>query len=83
MIAMRDNDRVRRGNRIILVVVILFLLYGIIYRVQTGDNKLYLFGYAIDLPFGQQETTGDTQEAPDSRQEVTEGQQETTDSVSK
>ena len=80
---MRDNDRVRRGNRIILVVVILFLLYGVIYRVQTGDNKLYLFGYAIDLPFGQKETTNETQEAPDNQQEVTEGRQETTDSVSK
>ncbi len=54
---MRDMERVKRANRILIGIVILFLLYGIFYRMQTGDNSLYLFGHRIELPFGGQETT--------------------------
>lgn len=65
---MNDRDRLRRSNMILVGIVLLFLLYGIVYRMQTGDNKLYIFGYSIDLPFGteqqvtEQETT--QEEAP-------------------
>ena len=57
---MRNQDRIRRSNRILIAIVILFLLYGIVYRMQTGDNKLYLFGYTIELPFGGQQNSEET-----------------------
>lgn len=57
---MRNQDRIRRSNRILIAIVILFLLYGVVYRMQTGDNKLYLFGYTIELPFGGQHNAEET-----------------------
>ena len=52
---MRNSDKLQRSNFVLIGLVILFLLYGVIYRIQTGDNKLVIFGYTIELPFGQQE----------------------------
>ena len=52
---MRNSDKLQRSNFVLIGLVILFLLYGVIYRIQTGDNKLVIFGYTIKLPFGQQE----------------------------
>ena len=62
---MQNNDRVRRSNMVLIGMVVLVLLFGIINRIRTGDNKLYIFGFCIELPFGQQETTQEN-EAPDS-----------------
>ena len=61
---MRGSDNLHRSNMILLGLVLLMLLYGILYRVQTGDNKLYIFGFEIELPFGQkQEAQEDAGEA--------------------
>ena len=55
---MRDPDKLHRSNMILIGLVVLFLLYGIIYRVQTGDTTMHLFGFTFDLPFvTQQEST--------------------------
>ena len=59
---MRGSDNLHRSNMILLGLVLLMLLYGIIYRVQTGDNKLYLFGFEIELPFGQKQEVQEVQE---------------------
>ena len=59
---MNDRDRIRRSNRILIGIVVLFILYGIIYRVQTGDSSLYIFGYKLDLPFFHQEVVEETTE---------------------
>ena len=48
---MRGSNNLRRSNMLLLVLVLMMLLYGIIYRVQSGDNKLYIFGFEIELPF--------------------------------
>ena len=56
---MRNSDKLQRSNFVLIGLVILFLLYGVIYRIQTGDNKLVIFGYTIELPFGQQEAPSD------------------------
>ena len=56
---MRNPDKLQRSNFVLIGLVILFLLYGVIYRIQTGDNKLVIFGYTIELPFGQQEAPSD------------------------
>lgn len=60
---MGGNNKLRRSNMILVGLVILFLLYGIMYRVQSGDNKLYIFGYAIDLPFGTQQEAAAAEDA--------------------
>ncbi len=57
-----NNDRLRRSNRILIGLIILFLLYGIIYRIQTGDTDFYLFGYKIDLPFFGNQASEETVE---------------------
>ena len=59
---MRGSDNLHRSNMILLGLVLLMLLYGIIYRVQTGDNKLYIFGFEIELPFGQKQEVQEVQE---------------------
>ena len=59
---MNDPDRIRRSNRILIAIVVLFLLFGVIYRMQSGDNNLYLFGFKIPLPFGAQQTVEETVE---------------------
>ena len=59
---MNDRDRIRRSNRILIGIVVLFILYGIIYRIQTGDSSLYIFGYKLDLPFFHQEVVEETTE---------------------
>ena len=59
---MRGSDNLHRSNMILLGLVLLMLLYGILYRVQTGDNKLYLFGFEIELPFGQKQEVQEVQE---------------------
>lgn len=56
---MRDPERVRRSNMILIGLVILCLLYGIIVRMQSGDKSFYLFGFKI---YGTEETQ--TEEAP-------------------
>lgn len=60
---MRDPERVRRSNMILIGIVILCLLYGIIVRMQSGDKSFYLFGFKI---YGTEETQAqeDPQEAP-------------------
>ncbi len=57
---MRDPDRVRRSNMILIGLVILCLLYGLIARMQSGDDSFYLFGYKI---FGSE--TAVSEEAAD------------------
>ena len=59
---MRNSDKLRRSNMILLGLIILMLLYGIIYRVQSGDNKLYILGFEIELPFGQKQEVQDSAE---------------------
>ena len=59
---MNDRDKIRRSNRILIGIVVLFILYGIIYRIQTGDSSLYIFGYKLDLPFFHQEVVEETTE---------------------
>lgn len=56
---MRDPERVRRSNMILIGLVILCLLYGIIVRMQSGDKSFYLFGFKI---YGTEETQ--TEEVP-------------------
>jgi len=51
---MRDPERVRRSNRLLIVIVILMLLYGIINRMQSGNDSIYLFGYKI---YGTEQTS--------------------------
>lgn len=61
---MRGSNNTHRSNMILLGLVVLMLLYGIIYRVQSGDNKLYVFGFEIELPFGgKEEVQEDAEEA--------------------
>lgn len=50
---MRDPERVRRSNMVLIGLVILCLLYGIIVRMQSGDKSFYLFGFKI---YGTEET---------------------------
>jgi len=50
---MRDPERIRRSNMVLIGLVILCLLYGIITRMQSGDDSFYLFGFKI---FGTEET---------------------------
>ena len=57
---MRDPERVRRSNIILIGLVILCLLYGLITRMQSGDDSFYLFGFKI---FGTEETQTE-EEAP-------------------
>lgn len=79
---MRDPDKLRRSNMILIGLVVLFLLYGIIYRVQTGDTTMHLFGFTFDLPFvTQQEST--EQEPAAGTQEDTQTSQEEAPSESK
>lgn len=40
---------------ILIGIVILFLLYGVFYRMQSGDSSLYIFGQKIDMPFATQQ----------------------------
>ncbi|MGX8687752.1 MAG: hypothetical protein ACSW8K_08160 [bacterium] len=56
---MRDPERVRRSNMVLIGLVILCLLYGIIVRMQSGDKSFYLFGFKI---YGAEETQAE--EAP-------------------
>lgn len=56
---MRDPERVRRSNMVLIGLVILCLLYGIIVRMQSGDKSFYLFGFKI---YGTEETQAE--EAP-------------------
>lgn len=52
---MNNNDKLRRSNMILIGIVILFLLYGVFYRMQSGDSSLYIFGQKIDMPFATQQ----------------------------
>lgn len=52
---MNKNDKLRRSNMVLFGLVALMLLYGVIYRMQTGDNTLTVFGFTIELPFGHKE----------------------------
>ena len=65
---MRDNDRerLRRSNIVLIGLVVLMLLYGLFYRMQSGDNSLYLFGFKIDMPFG----THQEAEQPEAEQTI-------------
>ena len=67
---MNDNDRIRRSNRILIAIVVLFLLYGVITRIQSGDTSLYIFGYKIDLPFTRQQTVEETVETEEETAET-------------
>ena len=58
---MRDSNKLRRSNLILIGLVIILLIFGAITRIQSGDTNLYLFGYTIQLPFSSQEqASGDT-----------------------
>ena len=50
---MRDPERTRRSNRILIILIVLCLLYGILYRMSSGDNSFYLFGFKV---FGPEQT---------------------------
>ena len=62
----RDRDRIRRSNLVLIGLVVLMLLYGLFYRMQSGDNSLYLFGFKIDMPFG----THQEAEQPEAEQTI-------------
>ncbi|MBP3914274.1 MAG: hypothetical protein J6D14_07700 [Lachnospiraceae bacterium] len=48
---MNDRDKLRRSNLFLILIVVTILIFGLIYRMKTGDPTLYLFGYEIPLPF--------------------------------
>ena len=54
---MQDPKRVFKSNLALVLLVLMVLLYGIVYRIRTGDNSLYLFGYKIQNPFTAKQTT--------------------------
>lgn len=60
---MNNNDRLRRGNFVLIGLVILMLLYGIISRMITGDTSLYIFGIPVIAPKETQEENTNS-EAP-------------------
>lgn len=62
----RDRDRLRRSNIVLIGLVVLMLLYGLFYRMQSGDRSLYVFGFKIDLPFGTQQEV----EQPEAEQTI-------------
>ena len=41
----RDRERLKRSNMVLIGLVVLMLLYGLFYRMQSGDSSLYLFGF--------------------------------------
>jgi hypothetical protein len=61
--SMRDPERIRRSNRILIALVVLMLLYGIISRMITGDTSLYIFGIPVIAPKETQEENTNS-EAP-------------------
>lgn len=61
---MRGSNNIHRSNMILLGLVLLMLLYGIFYRIQSGDNKLYVFGFELELPFGQKQEAQENTEEP-------------------
>lgn len=62
---MRDPERLKRSNMILIGIVILCLLYGLIVRIQKGDDSFYLFGFKV---FGSgaevTQEAGPAEEAP-------------------
>ena len=48
---MDNRDKLRRSNLVLILIVVMFLLFGVIYRIETGDQTLYLFGYEIRMTF--------------------------------
>ena len=48
---MRNSDKLHRSNMVLLILVVLMLLYGVVTRIQSGDNKMYIFGFEFELPF--------------------------------
>ena len=81
---MRDPDKLRRSNMILIGLVILFMLYGIIYRVQTGDTTMHIFGFTFDLPFVSQQENTEQEPAEDAQEETqTETSQEEAPSEAK
>ena len=63
---MRDRDRLRRSNIVLVGLVLLMLLYGVLSRAQSGDRSLYIFGFKVDLPFATQQEAAEepSEEAP-------------------
>lgn len=81
---MRDPDRLRRSNMILIGLVVLLLLYGVIYRIQTGDTTMHIFGFTFDLPFVSQQETTEQAPAEDAQEETkTETSQEEAPSETK
>ena len=62
----RDRERLKRSNMVLIGLIVLMLLYGLFYRIQTGDSSLYMFGFKIDLPFG----THQEAEQPEAEQTI-------------
>jgi hypothetical protein len=62
----RDRERLKRSNMVLIGLVVLMLLYGLFYRMQSGDSSLYLFGFKIDLPFATQQEA----EQPEAEQTI-------------
>ena len=68
-----NNDRLRRSNMVLIGLVVLMLLYGLFYRIQSGDSTLYVFGYKINLPFGTQQEVEEPQPEQEIEVEESEG----------
>ncbi len=69
---MRDPEKLRRSNRILIGIVILLLLFGVITRLQNRDTSFYLFGIEI-LPGAKQETV--QEEAAPQEKEAPQGEE--------
>ena len=57
----RDRERLKRSNMVLIGLIVLMLLYGLFYRIQSG-----LFGFKIDLPFATQQEA----EQPEAEQTI-------------
>ena len=81
---MRDPDKLRRSNMILIGLVVLFLLYGVISRLQSGATKMDIFGFTFDLPFVTQQESTEQEPAADTQEDTqTQTSQEEAPSESK
>jgi len=67
---MQDPKRVFKSNLALVLLVLMVLLYGVVYRMRTGDNSLYLFGYKIQNPFTAKQTTEEAETSASAEEAV-------------
>lgn len=75
---MDNRDKLRRSNLVLILIVVMFLLFGVIYRIETGDQTLYLFGYEIRMPFTSSQVEETPKEASPADAAVNEASSEVT-----